>query len=137
MSTPDREHALGRGSQLNPPNRFGGPVYEADLEHVQHDADYLAGLENPRTEYLPDHARTIVTENVSPDVGFRYSINPYRGCAHGCAYCYARPYHEYLGLNAGLDFETKIFVKEDAPEQFREFLGRARWEPEPRCSAMV
>lgn len=130
MATPDRPHVTGRGSHLNPPNRFGGPVYEADLEHVEHDADYLAGLENPRTEYLPDHARTIVSENDSPDVGFRFSINPYRGCAHGCAYCYARPYHEYLGLNAGLDFETKIFVKHDAAELFREFLGRDSWQPE-------
>ena len=70
---------------------------------------------NRPTEYLPDRSRTIVSENKSPDVGFRYSINPYRGCSHGCSYCYARPTHEYLGLNAGLDFETKIFVKEDAP----------------------
>ena len=106
----------------NPPNRFGGPVYVPDLEQVEHDDEYLAGLGHRRTEYIPDRSRTIVAENDSPDVGFRYSINPYRGCAHGCSYCYARPTHEYLGFNAGLDFETKILVKHDAPELFREFL---------------
>jgi DNA repair photolyase len=131
MSESSRPNAKGRGSQINPPNRFGGPHYEADLEHVEHDAEYLEGLHNLPTEYLPDHSRSIVTENESPDIGFRYSINPYRGCSHGCSYCYARPYHEYLGLNAGLDFETKIFVKEDAPDLFREFLGRDKWVPEP------
>ena len=126
-----RPEAKGRGSQLNPPNRFGGPVHVLDLEHVEHDEDYLAGLANPRTEYIPDRSRTIVAENSSPDVGFRYSMNPYRGCSHGCSYCFARPSHEYLSLNAGLDFETKVLVKEDAPELFRAFLSRDRWVPEP------
>ena len=72
-----------------------------------------------------------MTENDSPDVGFRFSLNPYRGCEHGCSYCYARPTHEYLGLNAGLDFETRIFYKEDAPALLREFLARKKWRPEP------
>jgi DNA repair photolyase len=126
-----RPEAKGRGSQLNPPNRFGGPLHVLDLEEVEHDAEYLDGLRNRRTEYLPDRSRSIVTENDSPDISFRYSVNPYRGCSHGCSYCYARQTHEYLGLNAGLDFETKVFVKEDAPEQFREFLSRDRWQPEP------
>jgi DNA repair photolyase len=119
---PSYSQAKGRGSPINPPNRFGGPYYLPILEPVEH---------NPPTEYIPDHARTIVTENNSPDVGFRYSVNPYRGCSHGCAYCYARPTHEYLGLSAGLDFETKIFVKEAAPELFREFLARPSWQPQP------
>ncbi len=126
-----RPDAKGRGSQINPPNRFGGPVHVLDLEHVEHDEEYLAGLANPKTEYIPDRSRTIVAENDSPDVGFRYSMNPYRGCSHGCSYCYARQTHEYLSLNAGLDFETKILVKEDAPELFRAFLARERWVPEP------
>ncbi len=131
MTNPNRPTAKGRGSQLHPPNRFGGPHYEADFEHLEHDEDYLQSLHNLPTEYIPDRSRSIVTENDSPDVGFRYSINPYRGCSHGCAYCFARPYHEYLGYNAGLDFETKIVVKEDAPQLFREFLARDTWQPEP------
>src|SRR5919112_4549081 len=126
-----RPHARGRGSQLDPPNRFGGPLHVLDLEQVEHDEEYLEGLHYRPTEYLPDRSRSIVTENDSPDVSFRYSLNPYRGCAHGCSYCYARPTHEFLGFNAGLDFETKILVKEDAPELFREFLSRERWVPEP------
>jgi DNA repair photolyase len=129
-SGPERPLAKGRGSQLNPPNRFGGPTHELDLAEVEHDQEYLDSLRNRRTEYFPDHARTIVTENNSPDVSFRYSINAYRGCSHGCSYCYARQTHEYLGLNAGLDFETKIFVKEDAPRLFRAFLARESWQPE-------
>lgn len=122
--------AKGRGSQINPPNRFGGPWYEADLEHVEHDQEYLDSLRNRSTEYILDDSKSIVTENNSPDVGFRFSMNPYRGCSHGCSYCYARPYHEYLGWNAGLDFETKILVKENAPKLFREFLCRDAWKPE-------
>src|SRR5208283_6038461 len=131
MSDAKRPLAKGRGSQLNPPNRFGGPHHEIDFEHLEHDTDYLESLQKPATEYIPDRTRSIVAENDSPDVGFRYSINPYRGCSHGCSYCYARQTHEFLGYNAGLDFETKILVKEDAPELFREFLTRKNWVPEP------
>jgi DNA repair photolyase len=131
MSDEERIFAKGRGSQLNPPNRFGVPHHELELEQVEHDVEYLDSLRNVRTEYIPDRSKTIVAENDSPDVGFRYSINPYRGCSHGCSYCYARPTHEYLGLNAGLDFETKVFVKESAPQLFREFLSRDKWVPEP------
>jgi len=128
MSHPDRPTAKGRGSQLNPPNRFGGP--QPDIGEIE-DEEYLEALLKLPTEYLPDHSKSIVTENDSPDVGFRYSMNPYRGCSHGCSYCYARPTHEFLGLNAGLDFETKIFVKESAPDLFREFLAKDSWKPEP------
>ena len=127
----ERSAAKGRGSQIDPPNRFGGPYHVPDLEQVEHDEDYLASLHNRPTEYIPDRSRSIVTENDSPDVGFRFSINPYRGCSHGCPYCYARQTHEYLGYSAGLDFETKILVKESAPELFREFLSRDKWQPEP------
>jgi DNA repair photolyase len=94
------------------------------------DEEYLAALGRPPTEYFPDESQTIVAENDSPDVGFRYSVNPYRGCAHGCSYCYARPYHEYLGLSAGLDFETKVFVKYRAADLLRDFLARPSWQPE-------
>jgi DNA repair photolyase len=131
MSDSDRPVAKGRGSPINPPNRFGGPHYELDLEQLADDPEHLEPLRKVPTEYFPDRSRSIVTENNSPDVGFRYSINPYRGCQHGCAYCYARPTHEYLGLSAGLDFETKIFVKEDAPDLFRDFLAQDGWRPEP------
>ncbi len=123
----DREGPRGRGSHLNPPNRFEKVRYEPDPEQDEPPE----GPGNPPTEYVRDDSRSIVTENSSPDVGFRFSINPYRGCSHGCAYCYARPTHEYLGLNAGLDFETKILVKEKAPELFRDFLARDSWVPEP------
>ena len=82
-------------------------------------------------EYCDDDSQSIISENHSPDVPFRYSLNPYRGCIHGCSYCYARPSHEYLGFNAGLDFETKIVVKRQAPLLFRRFLSRKSWQPEP------
>ena len=130
MSETDPVKPKGRGSHINPPNRFALLHYEADLEHVEHDEEYLESLRNVRTEYIPDESKSIVTENDSPDIGFRFSINPYRGCLHGCPYCYARPSHEYLGLSAGLDFETKIFVKESAPDLFRDFLCRDAWVPE-------
>ena len=74
--------------------------------------------------------KTIITRNDSPDVGFETSINPYRGCEHGCIYCYARPTHEYLGFSAGLDFESKIMVKTDAPELLEAELSSPRWKPQ-------
>lgn len=119
--------AIGRGSNLRPANRFGSPTRSVPLDLIEPDEDALAALRDPATEYLPDRSRSVVSENTSPDVGFRFSVNPYRGCAHGCAYCYARPTHEYLGFDAGLDFETKIAVKHDAPRLFREFLARDAW----------
>src|SRR5207248_7533060 len=85
----------------------------------------------PQTQFFRDVTRTIIARNDSPDVGFEVSINPYRGCEHGCAYCYARPTHEYLGLSAGLDFESRILVKEDAPELLRRELSLRRWQPQP------
>ena len=130
MLEPNRPLAKGRGAQIEPPNRFGGTYHEIEYENLEHDPDALEALHHRKTEYFSDRSKTIVSENDSPDVGFRYSINPYRGCAHGCSYCYARPTHEYLGLNAGLDFESKIMVKEDAPALFRAFLARDSWKPE-------
>ena len=130
MSDADRPLAKGRGSQIDPPNRFTHTHAELDLEHVEHDTEYLAELRDLKTEYYPDAARSIISENDSPDIPFRYSLNPYRGCLHGCSYCYARPTHEYLGLNAGLDFETKIFFKPEAPKLFRDWLNRPNWLPE-------
>ena len=102
----------GRGASYNPPNRFEPLSYEPDPEWVDPDEP------DPwkTTQYFRDAARTVLTRNNSPDVPFDVGLNPYRGCSHGCAYCFARPNHEYLGLSAGLDFESKIFVKLDAPE---------------------
>ena len=108
---------------------FAGGV-ESDWEHVTWDTEYLEELSRPPTQYLADESQTIVAENDSPDIGFRYSVNPYRGCVHGCSYCYARPGHEYLGLSAGLDFETKVLVKHRAAELLREFLARPSWRPQ-------
>ncbi len=113
----------GRGASFDPPNRF----QELDVER---DAWTEATDPRPETRLYVDRSRSIITTNDSPDVGFRASINPYRGCEHGCIYCYARPGHEYLGLSAGLDFESRIFVKEEAPRLLREALARPDREPE-------
>jgi len=110
----------GRGTSTNPPNRY-------EALHVEPD-DPASG--DDRTVYYRDASRSILAENDSPDVGFRYSLNPYRGCAHGCSYCYARPTHEYLGFSAGLDFERRIMVKEDAPTLLRQAFVSPRWTPQ-------
>lgn len=122
---------MRHGSNLDPPNRFESIQREPDLEHLEWDQEHLRALTHRKIEYLDDASKTIVSENKSPDIPFRYSLNPYRGCIHACSYCYARPGHEYLGFNAGLDFETKIVVKRDAPKLFRAFLSRPSWQPEP------
>ena len=113
----------GRGASWNPQNRFETLEYIRDEEAPLDDT-------SPRTIYLRDPARTIIARNDSPDIGFDASINPYRGCEHGCIYCYARPTHEFLGMSAGLDFETRILVKEDAPALLREELNAEKWEPQ-------
>jgi DNA repair photolyase len=113
----------GRGTAEQPPNRFERLALEPDPDALEQ-GDEIAVA----TEYFRDATRSVITRNDSPEVPFTYSINPYRGCEHGCIYCYARPYHEYLGLSAGLDFETKIFVKGRAPELLREELGRPSWK---------
>jgi DNA repair photolyase len=127
--TPPR--AVGRAAQTLPPNRFDATHLVEHFDDLEHDDDLLAARRIVPTEYLPDESKTIVSENDSPDIPFRYSVNPYRGCSHGCSYCYARPYHEFLGMSAGLDFETKILVKHNAPALFRAFLSRPSWKPEP------
>ncbi|HKW14299.1 MAG TPA: PA0069 family radical SAM protein, partial [Candidatus Krumholzibacteria bacterium] len=100
-------------------------------DFVQPDPEDTDAPRQVPTEYFRDNTRGIIARNDSPDVGFDASINVYRGCAHGCSYCFARPTHEYLGLSAGLDFETKIFVKENAPELLREELSKPSWKPTP------
>ena len=118
----------GRGALANPGGRFERLVIsdEPSEEPPGPEPD-----ERPLpTEFYRDSSRTILTRNDSPDVGLEVSVNPYRGCEHGCIYCYARPYHEYLGLSAGLDFERRIFVKEDAPDLLRAALAAKRYVPE-------
>ncbi|MCA9060817.1 MAG: PA0069 family radical SAM protein [Planctomycetaceae bacterium] len=122
---------MRHGSNIDPPNRFEKVHQEPDLEQLEWDQEHLRSLTNRRIEYIDDTSRSIVAENSSPDIPFRYSVNPYRGCVHACAYCYARPGHEYLGFNAGLDFETKIVLKRDAARLLRDFLARDAWQPEP------
>jgi len=121
----------GRGTRLNAAGRFESTEIEIDCSHVEHDDDFLAEMQRPTTRYFDDASRTVISENDSPDIPFRFSLNPYRGCQHGCSYCYARPSHEYLGLSAGLDFETRIFVKRDAAPLFRKWLCRKSYQPEP------
>ena len=122
MSTLDLD---GRGTRLDPPNRF-------ERLHVERDAADEAESDSPAqpTELYRDTSKTILAENDSPDVGFRFSLNPYRGCEHGCIYCYARPSHEYLGFSAGLDFERKLMVKPNAAALLRETLSSRRWQPQ-------
>ena len=150
----------GRGARVNPTGRFERRVVLPDLDslsqgqsqgHSQgqsqsqteaHDAvrgndrsgeapiEPAPRADSTRTEMLPDMSRSAIVFNRSPDIPFDASLNPYRGCEHGCSYCYARPTHEYLGFSAGLDFETRILVKERAPELLRKELSASRWKPQ-------
>ena len=121
----------GRGSTINPSGRFERLAYDdADLDVVQHD-EFDDDRPRLKTEYYRDTTASIVARNDSPDIGFEASINPYRGCIHGCSYCFARPTHEFLGLSAGLDFEAKIFVKENAAPLLRAKLTSRSWTPTP------
>src|SRR5438067_4991920 len=120
----------GRSASWSPANRFERlHVDLTDIDVVDDDPD---AEERPRraTQYFRDATKSIIIRNTSPDVGFETSLNPYRGCEHGCIYCYARPTHEYLGFSAGLDFESKIMVKTNAPELLRAELESPRWQPQ-------
>jgi len=113
------EAPRGRGTGINPANRF-------EAMHVETDEDaWIDDDPRPvRTVFLRDHSQAIINKNDSDDLSFEFSVNPYRGCEHGCSYCFARTYHEYLGYSAGLDFESKIVVKEDAPELLERELSK-------------
>ncbi len=114
----------GRGTTTNTANRFSQIVFEEDLaELTEEDV-------KQRTRFLDDTSRSVISTNTSPDLGFDASLNPYRGCEHGCSYCYARPTHEYLGFSAGLDFERVIMVKLHAAELLEAELRRKSWRPQ-------
>src|ERR1700719_2255506 len=117
----------GRGAASNPAVRF-----EATTREATHDGWYEDEIVEHLTEtVLPDRARSVITTNDSPDVGFDQSINPYRGCSHGCVYCFARRTHAYLGLSPGLDFETKLFYKADAVKILEAELARPKYVCKP------
>jgi DNA repair photolyase len=122
---PTKKVSRGRGATINPANRFETLHYELE--------DWCEQDTEPRplrTQFFRDDSQSVISYNNSPDVGFDASLNPYRGCEHGCAYCYARPTHEYLGFSAGIDFESRILVKPDAAELLATELARPSWKPQ-------
>lgn len=117
-------NARGRGAADNPANRF-------EPLHLERDEDWNPEEDPaPATKFYRDQSASILNYNDSPDIGFEASLNPYRGCEHGCIYCYARPTHEYLGFSAGLDFESRIMVKENAPDLLRAEFSSRKWKPQ-------
>jgi DNA repair photolyase len=122
---PIRNQTRGRGATINPANRFEALHYEVE-DWCEPDAEQRS----LRTQFLQDDSRSIISYNNSPDVGFDASLNPYRGCEHGCAYCYARPTHEYLGFSAGIDFESRILVKLNAAELLAAEMAKPSWTPQ-------
>ena len=130
----------GRGSGDSPRNPF-------ERLHVEDDLDAIESLRfsdpewqppSPKTQFFTDDSQSVMSKNNSPDIPFDYSLNPYRGCEHGCAYCYARRTHEYLGWNAGIDFESRILVKENAAELLQDELNRMREPPSTlNCSGVT
>ncbi len=130
LDTMDKQQApipapKGRATATNPPTRFDPVTIELDLDALE-----PSEIRQTSTQFYEDTSRSILVSNDSPDIGFTWGINPYRGCEHGCIYCYARPSHEYLGWSAGLDFETKIMVKRDAPDLLSKELQKRSWKPE-------
>ncbi|MGY8640718.1 MAG: PA0069 family radical SAM protein [Verrucomicrobiales bacterium] len=130
----------GRGTVEAPPNRFEKLTFESDDAAWEEISKIDPDFENerPRTEVFRDDSQSIISKNSSPDLGFDASLNPYRGCEHGCAYCYARPSHEYLGMNAGLDFESKIMAKLNAPDLLEREISAGKWIPQNlACSGVT
>ena len=125
-------HVHGRGAQSSAvPTRFGLATREADGDW----RDYVEALDGPpiklRTTVTEERPKTILSFNRSPDIAFDRSINAYRGCEHGCVYCFARPTHAYHDLSPGLDFETRLFAKPDAARLLRETLAKPKYRPRP------
>jgi len=126
MSPQQDKPIRGRGTEHNPTNRFERLAILPDEDVELEQCEQI----QPRTHFFRDSTKSVIAYNSSPDVGFTTSFNPYRGCEHGCIYCYARPTHEYLGFSPGLDFETRIMVKEDAPQLLRAEMSRKSWVPQ-------
>lgn len=127
--TPFTTNIKGRSSGFNPPNRFDTQHQDKSIDDItKEDIDPERTVP---TELIEDKSRTILSKNDSPDIPFTYGINPYRGCEHGCVYCYARPSHEFLGHSLGLDFETKIHVKYDAAKLLEKEFLKPSWKAEP------
>lgn len=112
----------GRGAGFNPTNRFETKSYEILEEMIDPERKIT-------TQFFRDASKSALAKNDSPDIGFTYDLNPYRGCEHGCVYCYARPTHEYLGFSSGLDFETKIMVKPDIHLLLEKEFQKKQWKP--------
>jgi DNA repair photolyase len=121
------EYFKGRGSQIKTENRFLKAHYVTD--HIEGLDEPLLSL--PTTQLFYEHPKKVVNKVTSPDLGMMYSLNPYQGCEHGCIYCYARNTHEYYGFSAGLDFESKIMVKKNAPQLLEKFLLHPEWQATP------
>ena len=124
---PPKSRSHGRGTASNASGRFE----QLARQTVDDGWDSLADLPPLKTEVALEAARTIITRNVSPDISFDRSINPYRGCEHGCVYCYARPTHAYMGLSPGLDFETKLFAKPNSAKLLKAELSKPSYEVKP------
>lgn len=124
---PEKKMIKGRGAQYQVANPYHKQNYA--IEHIEG----VDELDTPahQTRIFKERPKKIVNKVTSPDVGLEYSINPYQGCEHGCIYCYARNSHEYWGYNAGLDFEQKIIVKENAPALLRNHFDNRKWQPRP------
>jgi DNA repair photolyase len=123
----EEEYLKGRGAQIKTSNKFLKEQYVT--EHIEGLDEPLQS--SPVTQVFYETPKTIVNKITSPDLGMMYSTNPYQGCEHGCIYCYARNTHEYWGFSAGLDFESKIIVKKDAPRLVEKFILNPNWEPVP------
>ncbi|SAL74495.1 radical SAM domain-containing protein [Caballeronia arvi] len=139
MSSPDREYPVappaplkGRGAVTNIQGRYERDERERVDDGWLHTSNPEEGGAPPlRTQVFEERAKSILTRNSSPDIPFSVSLNPYRGCEHGCIYCFARPTHSYLGLSPGLDFESRIYAKVNAPELLERELAKPNYEPEP------
>ena len=121
----DHSRRRGRGAGINPTGRFE-PTTREDFDDGWTTLEELPAF---NTDVQVEKPRTIITRNDSPDISFDRSINPYRGCEHGCIYCFARPSHSYMGLSAGLDFESRLFAKPDAPRLLERELAKAGYQP--------